>query len=91
MVINIIDYDFNVDDANLAPRFFVRDNEDFLYMESGIKPEVRAELEKMGHTIRVYEGIDLFFGGVQMIYVNPEDGRFYGSADKRRGGKAIGY
>lgn len=91
VVINMIDFEFSVEDANLAPRFFVRDNEDFLYMESGIQPEVRAELEKMGHTIRVYEGTDLFFGGVQMIYVNPEDGRFYGSADKRRGGKAIGY
>lgn len=60
-------------------------------MESGIKPEVREELKEMGHTIRVYEGIDLFFGGVQMIYINPADGKYYGSADKRRGGMAIGY
>ena len=61
VVINMINYEMNVEDANLAPRFFVRDSEDFLYMESGIKPDVREELKEMGHTIRVYEGIDLFF------------------------------
>lgn len=91
VVINMIDYEMNVVEANLAPRFFVRDSEDFLYLESGIKPEVRVKLEEMGHTLRVYEGIDLFFGGVQMIYINPEDKKYYGSADKRRGGMAIGY
>ncbi len=91
VVINMLDYEMNVTEANLAPRFFVRDSEDFLYLESGIKPEVRAELEEMGHTLRVYEGIDLFFGGVQMIHINPEDKMYYGSADKRRGGMAIGY
>ncbi|MFC2116903.1 gamma-glutamyltransferase [Bacteroidota bacterium] len=91
VVINMIDYKMNVEEANLAPRFFVRDSEDFLYMESGIKPEVRKKLIEMGHTLRVYQGIDLFFGGVQMIYVDPLDGKYYGSADTRRGGMAVGY
>jgi len=26
-----------------------------------------------------------------MIYINPEDKLYYGSADRRRGGMAIGY
>ena len=91
VIINIVDYAMGPQEANLAPRFFVRDSEDFLYMESGIKPEVRTILEKMGHTLRVTEGTDLFFGGVQLIYINPEDGKYYGSADKRRGGMAIGF
>ncbi len=91
VVINIIDYNMNVEEANLAPRFFLRDSEDFLYLESGIKPEVRKKLEEMGHSLRVYDGIDLFFGGVQMIYIDPENGMYYGSADKRRGGNAVGY
>ncbi len=91
VVINIVDYEMSVSEANLAPRFFVRNSEDYLYLESGIKPEVRTKLEEMGHTLRVYEGIDLFFGGVQMIHINPKDKMYYGSADKRRGGLAIGY
>lgn len=91
VVINMLDYEMNVVEANLAPRFFVRDSEDYLYLESGIRPEVRTKLEEMGHTLRVYEEIDLFFGGVQMIHINPEDKLYYGSADPRRGGMAVGY
>ena len=91
LVVNIIDFDMDVTAANLAPRFYCQKFEDYIHMESGIKPEVRAELEKMGHNIKVYEGIDLFFGGAQMIYIDPETGLFTGSADKRRGGIAIGY
>jgi len=91
VVINVIDYEMGVEEANLAPRFFARDSEDFLYIESGIQAEVRKKLEEMGHTLMVYEGIDLFLGGVQMIYIDPESGIYYGSADKRRGGNAVGY
>ena len=91
LVVNVIDFGMNVDEANLAPRFYCQKFEDYIHMESGIKPEVRTELEKMGHKIKVYEGIDLFFGGAQMIYVNPANGEYFGSADKRRGGVAVGY
>jgi gamma-glutamyltranspeptidase/glutathione hydrolase len=91
LIVNVIDFGMDVDEANLAPRFYCQKFEDFLYMESGIKEEVRDELEKMGHKIKVYEGTDLFFGGAQMIYINPVTGEYFGSADKRRGGIAEGY
>lgn len=91
LVVNIIDFGMDVNEANIAPRFYCQKFEDFLHVEAGIKPEVRSELEKMGHNIKVYEGIDLFFGGAQMIYVDPVTGVYSGSADKRRGGIAIGY
>jgi gamma-glutamyltranspeptidase/glutathione hydrolase len=91
LVVNVIDFGMDVNQANLAPRFYCQKLEDFIHIESGIKPEVIAELERMGHKIKVYEGIDLFFGGAQMIYVDPVTHEFFGSADKRRGGLAIGY
>ncbi|HUW92769.1 MAG TPA: gamma-glutamyltransferase [Bacteroidales bacterium] len=91
LVVNVIDFGMDVNEANMAPRFYCQKFEDFLHVESGIKPEVRSELEKMGHKIKVYEGIDLFFGGAQMIYVDAVTGEYSGSADKRRGGIAIGY
>jgi gamma-glutamyltranspeptidase / glutathione hydrolase len=91
VIINVIDYEMSVEEANLAPRFFVRDSEDFLYLESGVQAGVRDDLVEMGHTINVFEGIDLFFGGAQLIHVDPVDGKYYGSADPRRGGIAIGY
>ncbi len=91
LITNIIDFDMDVAEANLAPRFYCLKHDDFLHLESGIKPEVREEMEKMGHNLKVYEGIDLYFGGAQMIYVDPETGIIYGSADRRRGGIAKGY
>lgn len=90
IVVNVIDYGMSASAANLAPRFFVRDSENHLYLESGIQSDVREELTNMGHDLRVYEGIDLFFGGAQLILVD-EDGNYNGSADRRRGGVAIGY
>ncbi len=91
LITNVIDFNMDPAEANLAPRFYCRKHDDFLHFESGVKPEVRAEMERMGHKLKVYEGIDLFFGGAQMIYVDPETGIFYGSADRRRGGIAKGY
>lgn len=91
LILNVIDFKMDVSQANLAPRFYCQKFEDFLQVESGIKPEVRSELEKMGHKIKVYEGIDLFFGGAQMIYIDPVTHEYLGSADKRRGGVALGY
>ncbi len=91
LVVNVIDFGMNVNEANLAPRFYCQKFEDYLHVESGIKPEVCEELEKMGHAIKIYKGIDLFFGGAQIIMVDPVTGEYSGSADKRRGGIAMGY
>ncbi len=91
LVVNVIDFGMDVNEANLAPRFYCQKFEDYLHVESGINPEVCSELEKMGHQVKVYNGIDLFFGGAQMIFVDPITGEYSGSADKRRGGIAIGY
>ena len=91
LVVNVVDFGMDINQANEAPRFYCQKFEDFIFMESGIKSEVRAELEKMGHKIQVYDGPDLFFGGAQMIGVDPVTGIYTGAADKRRGGIAIGY
>jgi gamma-glutamyltranspeptidase/glutathione hydrolase len=91
VVVNVVDYGMDAEQANLAPRFFCSHQTDELHLEGGIGPEVRTQLESMGHILRVYQDIDLYFGGVQMILVDPDDHLFYGSADKRRGGSAEGY
>lgn len=91
VIVNIVDFEMNVEEANRAPRFFTQKWEDYLHVESGVGEDIIDELNKMGHSVRVHEGTDLFFGGVQMIFVDPETGKYYGSADIRRGGNAIGY
>ena len=91
VIVNIIDFDMNVEEANCAPRFYTQKWADYLHLESGIDQEVIDQLTKMGHSVRIHEGTDLFFGGVQMILIDQDTGKYYGSADIRRGGNAIGY
>ncbi|MEN8119572.1 MAG: gamma-glutamyltransferase [Bacteroidota bacterium] len=91
VIVNVLDYEMNVEEANRAPRFYTQRFVDYLHLESGIDKKVIEELKEMGHPVRVYQGADLFFGGVQMILIDQKTGKYYGSADIRRGGKAIGY
>ena len=91
LLVNIIDFDMSAVEANAAPRLYCQKYEDYLHLEGGIAEDVRADLERMGHTLRLYEGIDLFFGGAQIILVDPATGLYHGSADPRRGGVALGY
>lgn len=91
ILVNVIDFGMNAYEANSAPRFYCQKFDDYLYLEGGIDPAVAEELERMGHTLRKYEGLDLFFGGAQLILVDPATGLYYGSADPRRGGRAVAY
>ena len=91
VMVNILDFNMNAEEANIAPRFYTQKFEDYLHVESGVGQDIIDQLTKMGHPIRVYDGVDLFFGGVQLITIDPQTGIYTGSADVRRGGLAIGY
>jgi gamma-glutamyltranspeptidase/glutathione hydrolase len=90
IIVNVIDFDMNVIEANEAPRIFCQKDDDYLHIENRISDEVQADLKKKGHNLRVYGEYDLFFGGVQMILIDSEKSMFFGSADVRRGGSALG-
>jgi len=91
MIINLIDFKMTAEEANFAPRFFCQKFDDYLYVESRIPQNVIDELKLKGHNVQVLGDYDLFFGGAQLITVDPITGIYYGSADPRRGGIAIGY
>ena len=91
IIVNVIDFGMTAESANQAPRFHLTINEDELSMENRIPQSIRDELIKKGHTIKVFNDFDLFFGGAQFIIADPESGTYYGTADKRRGGVALGY
>lgn len=91
VIVNVLDFNMDAEEANQAPRFYTQRFVDYLHVESGIGTKVIDELKTMGHPVRVYQGVDLFFGGVQLITVDPKTGMYTGSADMRRGGIAIGY
>jgi len=91
LIVNAVDFGMDVTQTNDAPRFYCQKWDDYLHIEYGISQDVQKQLKAFGHTIKYYEAPDLFFGGAQLIYIDPKTGVYYGSADKRRGGVAMGY
>ena len=105
-IINMIDFGMDIQTAINTPRFYsyacasddlgAGSNKKDLYLENAIYATgERAKLESMGYYV-IAEGkkdIDLFFGGVQGIQFEYENGKtiLHGGADPRRDGKALGW
>ncbi len=90
LIVNAIDFGMDAGENNRAPRFFCQKFEDYLHLESRFTDDVKEGLKKKGHTLREHAEFDLYFGGAQIIMIDQATGTFYGSADPRRGGAAIG-
>jgi gamma-glutamyltranspeptidase/glutathione hydrolase len=60
-----------------------------LHTETGFSERALDELERRGYRIVRWKDVNLYFGGVQAAYRDPESGVFSGAGDPRRGGAAI--
>jgi gamma-glutamyltranspeptidase/glutathione hydrolase len=98
IVMNIIDFGMNIQEAGDAPRIRHSGSSQptgeemtdggTLYLESGYEYPVVRELIKMGHDVEFTVG---GFGGYQAIKYDPENGVYYGASESRKDGQAIGY
>ena len=86
VLLNLIDFGMNVQEAGEAPRF--RHTANGLALESAISPEARFGLDARGH--RVITGVGVF-GGFQGILIDPKTGVLMGGSDPRKDGLAIGW
>lgn len=89
-LMHVLDYGMNVQAAIEAPRFRCVQGRQ-VEMEERFPPQVRRELEDMGHDVGVVEGFSMSVGGCHGIRVDSEQGVFQGGADPRRDGFAIGW
>ncbi len=85
VLLNLIDFGMNVQEAGEAPRF--RHSVAGLALESAISPEARFGLSRRGHSIVTQIGM---FGGFQGIQFDRR-GVMMGGSDPRKDGLAIGY
>ncbi|MFB4164040.1 gamma-glutamyltransferase family protein [Alteribacillus sp. JSM 102045] len=76
-------FDESLEEAVEALRFYGRDGT--FYAEPGFSEEVLDDMKERGYGIRVNHHT-MFFGGIQALEVNQEDGTINGIADERRGG-----
>jgi len=87
VLLNVIDFRMNVQDAVDAPRFHHQWKPDKLYLEPGISPDTVALLEDMGHQVDYSPGIVL----ARINAILSDGGWLQGAADTRWTGKAAGY
>ncbi len=98
ILVNMIDFGLNVQEAGDAARFRHEGSEDWsrkdsqgvgeLMLETGIGADVRKELERRGHKLVPGDGS---FGGYQAILRDPESGVYWGASEMRKDGAAMGY
>jgi gamma-glutamyltranspeptidase/glutathione hydrolase len=90
MVMNIIDFKMNIQEAIAAPRMsFIEP--DIIALERSIPDKSRGEMTKLGHKIRVVNALGNAYG-LSIVYdMDGRPIRFEGGADPRGAGKAAGY
>lgn len=89
VLINLIDFGMNLQEAGDAPRIRHRSSSGevgITYVESGLPYETLSGLMDRGHQLRLSKGI---FGGYQAIML--KDGVYYGASESRKDGQAAGY
>jgi gamma-glutamyltranspeptidase/glutathione hydrolase len=98
IIVNMVDFGMNLQEAGDAARVNhtgsseptgeVMTDGGVVHLETGFSDEVRAELERRGHTLGPSDGS---FGGYQAIMFDAEQGVYYGASEARKDGQAAGY
>ena len=98
MVVNLIDFGMNLQEAGDAPRICHEGSSEptgekmtdggVVYLESGIPYETIRTLMGKGHKIQFTNGI---YGGYQAIKWDDKNKVYYGASESRKDGQAAGY
>ena len=88
VVLNIVEFGMNIQEAIEAPRFRHYSGTSVMF-EPDISENVLAKLEAMGHTVRAYSFGN--HGGGQGIIFKSAAGGMFGGSDPRKDGMAVAY
>ena len=87
VLLNVVDFHMNVQDAVDAPRFHHQWQPDVLSLERGISPDTDALLRAQGYTVDHLPG----WVPAQVNAIVRDQGWLQGASDDRAAGKASGY
>lgn len=88
ILMGVLDYGLDIQQAVNAPRFHHQWQPDILYMEKfGVSPDTVRLLEARGHKVKQSS----YWSDGECIAVDPESGDLLGAPDGRNGGKAVGF
>jgi gamma-glutamyltranspeptidase/glutathione hydrolase len=95
VVLNVVDFGMNIQQAIDAPRFHHQWQPDHVFWEPfGVNPDTRATLEKMGHKFREMPGMSRspgYIGDAQGVMIDPKTGMRLGASDPRLAGVPVGW
>ncbi len=89
VILNVVDFHMNVQDAVDWPRFHHQWMPDMLYLEKGISPDTVTLLRGMGHQLSPLESTSPVIARVEAIL--NDNGWLQGASDGRGNAKAEGY
>lgn len=91
LITNLVDHGMTMQQAIESPRFYARDTDKNLHVESRVPAQTLEALRAMGYVTSVKGDYDLYFGGAQGIVADPKRRILTGGADPRRDGAVLGY
>ncbi|HEY8476227.1 MAG TPA: gamma-glutamyltransferase [Chloroflexota bacterium] len=96
VLVNMLDYGLDPQAAVAAPRWIhggvtLDDERDTLTVEEDVPAEVREELVRRGHRLAVVPSMSASMGSAMVVRVDEERGVFWGAADPRSHGLALGW
>ncbi len=95
VLMGVVDYGMNIQEAVNAPRFHNQWMPDVLHVEQWFSPDTVQFLEKMGYHVEMglndEEMVSPYWSDAECIAVDPKSGDRLGASDYRNGGKAVGY
>jgi gamma-glutamyltranspeptidase / glutathione hydrolase len=95
VLMGVVDYGMNIQEAVNAPRFHNQWMPDVLNVEQWFSPDTVQVLQKMGYHVEIglHDGsaVSPYWSDAECIAIDPKSGERLGASDGRNGGKAVGY
>ncbi len=87
ILMGVVDYGLNIQEAVNAPRFHHQWLPDVSYVEQRFPADALKQLEGMGHKVEAEES----WSDGECIMIDPKRGDRLGASDKRNNGRAMGF
>ena len=93
VLMGVIDYGMNIQEAVNAPRFHNQWMPDVLNVEQWFSPDTVQALRQMGYTVEsgLHQGSSPYWSDAECIAIDTRTGERLGASDVRHNGKAVGY
>jgi gamma-glutamyltranspeptidase/glutathione hydrolase len=95
VLMGVLDYGMNIQEAVNAPRFHNQWLPDVLNVEQWFSPDTVQRLQKMGYNVKfgLHDGaaVSPYWSDAECIAIDPKTGERLGASDYRNNGRAVGY